>query len=177
MKPAHLDFGLARRPAGPVAWLILLCGIASAAAVVARDRNYWQPRNEALESRLASLRKAADARREALPRMDDARLMAEWSRAMAVADELSLPWEALFTTFEAAADQPVAVLSLEPDAGKQELMLTCEARNTAAMLGYYRHLQEQKIFSGLELHTHQVNRQDQEKPIRFRITAHWGASS
>ena len=175
MEHVHLDFALPRRPATAAGWLALLCGLVGAVAVVAWDQTYWQPLNAAGAARLRLLQAAA--RQTAIPRLDDARLQVEWSRARTVAEELNLPWEALFSTFEAEAAQPVALLSLEPDAGKHELVLTGEARNTAAMLAYFRSLQQQKIFSGLALHTHQVNRQDRENPIRFRVTAHWGETS
>ncbi|MFY9328347.1 MAG: hypothetical protein WAO76_10065 [Georgfuchsia sp.] len=173
----HLDFVAKRRPAGPAGWLLLLFGVLGAAVLITWDMAHLQPINAAREQKLRTLQAAIEGRRAAVPKMDDAQLLAEWTRAMAVADELNLPWETLFTTLEAAAEQPVAILSLEPDAVKHELVLGGEARNLEAMLAYYRRLQQQPIFSGLELHTHQINRQDRENPIRFRITAKWAEKS
>ena len=177
MRRIHLDFVGMQRPAGMSGWLLLLFGLAGALAVVVWDQWHWQPLNAVGAEKLRSLQAAIDARRATVPKMDDARLVAEWTRAIAVADELNIPWEKLFATLEAESQRPVAILSLDPDAQKREIILTGEAKNFEEMLGYYRLLQQQEIFSGLVLHTHQVNHQDREKPIRFRVTANWMAKS
>jgi Tfp pilus assembly protein PilN len=177
MRPIHLDFIQARRPVGLGGWAMLLVGIAAIAAVVAVDILDWQPRAAAREEQLQALQTAIQARRPVVAKLDDKQLAGEWSKAMAVSSALNLPWEKLFATFEAEAERPVAVLALEPDAVKRELVVNGEARNFEAMLGYYRMLQDQPIFSDVVLHTHQVNQQDREKPIRFRVTASWAAKS
>ena len=177
MRRIHLDFASARRPAGIGGWLLLLLGLVSAVSLVTWDRVHMQPINAAGERKLRSLHAAIEMRRAALPKMDDAQLLAEWTRAITVADELNLPWEKLFATLEAEAERPVAILALDPDAGKREIVLSGEAKNFEEMLAYYRQLQQQQIFSGLELHTHQINRQDRENPIRFRVTAKWAEKS
>lgn len=177
MQPTYLDFANDRRPAGAGRWLFLLLGIVALAAVISWDRLYWQPLLVAGELRLHSLQKAADARRPAALKIDDKQLAAEWNRAIVVAGELNLPWEKLFATFEAEAERPVALLSLEPDVVKRELVLTAEAKNFEEMLAYYRMLQRQENLSAVVLHTHQINQQDREKPVRFRITAKWAVNS
>lgn len=169
----HLDFIATRPPTRAVGWLLLLVGLAGSGAVFTWNRFFLQP---VVSVNTATLR-ALEARQPPAPKLDETRLVLEWTRAIAVANELNLPWEELFKAFEANADKPVAILSLDPNVGKHELTLTGEAKNLDAMLAYYRWLQQQKIFSGLALHTHQVNRQDQENPIRFRITAKWMAQS
>ena len=37
--------------------------------------------------------------------------------------------------------------------------------------------QSQPMLTSVALQTHQMNRQDRDKPIRFRITAHWEQAS
>ena len=174
MQRIHLDFVNSRRPSRWSDWSILLLGLASLVALVTWDQLYWQPLAAASETRLHTYQ-AAIAKRQgiAIPKIEDAQLIGEWSRAIRVANELNLPWDRLFTTFEAEANRPVAVLSLEPDAVKHECVITGEAKNFEEMLAYYRLLQQKEIFSDLALHTHQINRQDRENPIRFRITAKW----
>ena len=173
MQRIHLDFINTRRPAGTAGWLLLLIALVCTVALVARDQLYWQ----SLRAHDADKLRALESRQASLPKLNETQLVAEWSRAMVIADELNLPWEKLFAMFEAEVGRPVAILSLDTDAGKRELALTGEARNFEAMLAYYRLLQQQEIFSGLALHTHQINRQDRENPIRFRITAKWVAKS
>ncbi len=177
MRRIHLDFIGTRRPAGMSGWLLLLAGLVAAVALITWDQVHLQPLNAAGEKKLRSLQAAIDMRHAAIPRMNDAQLLAEWTHAIAVADELNLPWEKLFSTLESEAARPVAILSLDPDAGKHELVLSGEAKNFEEMLAYYRMLQQQPIFSGLELHTHQINRQDRENPIRFRVTTKWAEKS
>jgi Tfp pilus assembly protein PilN len=177
MRPVHLDFVQARRPVGFAGWAMLLVGIAAIASVVAVDILDWQPRAAVREEQLQALQTAIEARRPTAAKMDDKQLASEWAKAIAVSQELNLPWEKLFATFEAESERPVAVLALEPDAVKRELVVNGEAKNFEAMLGYYRMLQDQAIFSDVVLHTHQVNQQDREKPIRFRVTASWAAKS
>jgi len=177
MQRIDLDFANARRPAGAGCWLLLVLGISALAAVTAWDHLYWKPLIAADGKRLHSAQLALEARHPASLKIQGTQLAAEWGRAMAIARELNLPWEKLFATFETQAERPVAILSLEPDVVKGELVLTAEARNFEEMLAYYRMLQQQENLSAVVLHTHQVNQQDQEKPIRFRITAKWVVTS
>ena len=172
MQRIYLDFVRARRPhwAG---WLVLMLGLLCATAAVGWQQWVWQAANGAAEESLHKIQSAIEARRTSARGNVDAQLLAEWKRAMIIAERLNQPWEKLFETFEAEAKQPVVILSLAPDAGSHEIVVTGEARNLEAMLDNFRKLQQQEIFSGLMLHTHQINQQDREKPIRFRITAKW----
>ncbi len=176
MRRIDLDFVTHRR-AGIAGWLILFAGIAAAGAVVAWQQLNQAPRLAEREARWSELDRAIAARQPAPVRGDDKQLAADWSKAIAVAGDLNLPWEQLFATFESQKERPVALLSLEPDAVKHEIVVTAEAKNFDEMLSFYRYLQDQPIFHAVSLHAHQVNQQDREKPIRFRITAAWGAKS
>ena len=176
MSRIYLDFANSRRPAGATQWLLFLLGIVAIAATIGWNRLYWQPRIEAGEKQLNSVKTALASRQPPTLKIEDAQLAAEWNRAIVIARELNLPWEKLFATFETEAERPVGILSLEPDVSKGELVLTAEARNFEEMLAYYRMLQQQENLSAVVLHTHQVNQQDREKPIRFRITAKWGVN-
>ena len=177
MQRTHLDFAHAHRSAGASGWLSLMIGALGLATVIILDHGYWQARIATEEQHLHALQAALESRQPATIKMDDAQLAGEWNRAMAVAAELNLPWEKLFATFEAEAERPVALLSLEPDVVKGELVLTAEAKNFEEMLSYYRMLQQRDNLSAVVLHTHQVNQQDREKPIRFRVTAKWVVNS
>ena len=109
--------------------------------------------------------------------MSDEQLAAEWRQTSAVAGALNQPWESLFSMLEAAAPAgQVAMLTLEPNAALRELALTAEAKNFKAMLDFYRLLGRHADWSEVVLHSHQINQQDNEKPIRFRITAKWGVT-
>jgi Tfp pilus assembly protein PilN len=172
-----LDFAQRGHRSGPAGWALLLLGAVSLAAVTSWTTFKEAPRLAAREARLDALKTALDARGPSSVKLDDKQLVADWGRAMGVVGELNLPWDKLFTTLEANANRPVALLSLEPDAVKHELVLTAEAKNFDEMLAYYRVLQQQEIFRSVTLHTHQINLQDRDKPIRFRITATWALKS
>ncbi|MFZ2268599.1 MAG: hypothetical protein WAV95_13575 [Azonexus sp.] len=177
MPRINLNFAQTRQPPHVLAWFGLILGLTAVGATVGWQQEYWQPRLSAAEASLRTAQTALAARQPAARKIDDVQLAAEWNRASAVAGKLNMPWEKLFATFEAEAERHVGLLSLEPDVTKGELILTAEAKNFEEMLAYYRMLQTQEHLSAVILHTHQVNQQDREKPIRFRITAKWGASS
>ncbi|HOE40395.1 MAG TPA: hypothetical protein PLB25_01985 [Rhodoferax sp.] len=177
MRRIDLNFSSRAQPAGAARWVGLLLGIVALVGVMAWDRLYWQPLIATNEKQLRSLQMALAARQPVVPKMDDVQLAAEWGQALAVAGTLNLPWEKLFATLEGQSVGQVALLSLEPDAVRRELVLTAEGRSLKAMLGFYKMLQQQGDLSAVVLHSHQVNQQDSEKPVRFHITAKWAASS
>lgn len=176
MQPLDLNFSTQRRPAGLVRWLVLLAGVATLAGLLAWNALVWQPRLIAADKQLRILQSGLTARQPVLRKMSDEQLAAEWRQTSAVAGALNQPWEKLFSILEAAPGGQVALLTLEPNATLRELVLTAEAKNFNAMLDFYRLLGQQADLSAVALHSHQINQQDNDKPIRFRITATWGAA-
>jgi Tfp pilus assembly protein PilN len=175
MQPLHLDFSTQRRPAGIARWLTLLAGVAALVGVLAWQGLVWQPRLTVAEKKLRALQSDLTARRPVLRNMSNEQLTTEWRQTTAVAGALNQPWEQLFSMLEAATGRQVALLTLEPNATLREVVLTAEAKNFNAMLDFYRLLGQQAELSAVVLHSHQINQQDNDKPIRFRITATWGA--
>ena len=175
MQTVFLDFTRSRRPTALAGALLFALGGLALAAVAAWNLLYWEPLASANEKALLAVR--ARIAKPAAPAIDSAQLAAEWKKALLVAEELNRPWEKLFAALEENVDRPVALLTLEPDAQKGELVLTAEAKNFAEMLGYYRLLQQKDNLRNVTLHTHQINQQDKEKPVRFRITANWEVKS
>ena len=169
----HLDFLRQHRPPSAWAWLLLLAGLLACGTVLD-----W--RFTTLESRRISAEAALQrAQRELTPSapaalaLSDKQMSADWARAAKTAQELAAPWPELFEILEGAADQPLALLSLELDGARRNLVLTGEARNYAALLDFLRYLQSQSLLGAVALHTHQTNQLDHDKPVRFRITARW----
>jgi Tfp pilus assembly protein PilN len=177
MQRIYLDYAKKRRPAGSAGWGLLVIGLLLLTLVMVWNYLKWQSPNATDQQHLHAMQTAVAQHQATAPKIDDARLLAGWTRAMSVSDELNRPWENLFVTLESAPETSVGLLTLEPDVEKSELVLTAEAKNFNSMLAYYRQLQQQPIFSDLALHTHQINRQDQQNPIRFRITAKWMTKS
>jgi Tfp pilus assembly protein PilN len=173
----HLDFLHPHRPAARSGWLLLCFGLLALGTALGWYFLSVAPRVAASEAELRRLQDAVAAKEPATIRLSDQQLAAEWTRAAKVARELAVPWAPLFAILEGAAGQPIALLSLDPDGNRRELVLTGEARNFAALLDYYRYLQQQSMLNSVALQTHQVSRQDRDKPVRFRITAHWESAS
>lgn len=97
-------------------------------------------------------------------------------RANLVAHELARRWDSVFLAIEAASDPDVALLAIEPDAGKRRVRITAEARNKNAMLRHVTRLQAQQPLQGVLLEHHEVLVQGQQRPVRFTVTGQWGTA-
>ncbi len=119
---------------------------------------------QAREARSAA--RAAPAPQPALPAAQAAAI----NRAIL---QLNLPWRELQHAVALATPASVALLSLEPDAGKRVLRIMAEARSSDVMFEYLRALQQQALFAAVTLTRHEVNEQDANNPVRFQIEAQW----
>lgn len=99
------------------------------------------------------------------------RLDEQMKSAEAVVRELTLPWGALLGTLEEAATRDVAILQLQPDAHQRVLKLIAEARSQEAMFRYLRRLGAAKNLGEAHLVSHQVQRDDPQRPIQFSVQA------
>jgi len=91
----------------------------------------------------------------------------EIKHANEVLQQLTLPWGKLFQAMESSSGKQVALLAMEPDAEKQVVKISGEAKDIAAVLDYIRRLAAQQVFSSVYLQSHQIQQQDPEKPVRF----------
>lgn len=176
MRPIELDF-VAQPGNSLKAVFLLVLGAVLLAAVLFWDQMVLQPQVDEREARLQTVRKSTEKSRPTEASGPDRQLGADLTRALAVSEELNLPWQRLFASLEESAGRNVAFLTLEPDAVKHTLALSAEARNFKAMLEFYRRLQLQTNLRDVNLHAHQTNEQDEERPIRFRISCTWQDAS
>lgn len=180
MRQRHLDL-LRRRPRPPLsAWIVLIAGSLVFAAVAAWDAlaaAEFETRRLAVERELKAMKEASAAARPAGVPLDSSQVAEEFGKALRVSANLNSPWAELFATLEGEIERPVGLLTLDMDAARQNFTLSAEARNFDEMLAYLRFLQNCGRFAEVVLHTHQINQQDREKPIRFRISARWGGNS
>ena len=104
----------------------------------------------------------------------DVQLSAEKTKAQSAAiQKLNLPWRDLLDSVERATPNNIALLSLEPDAGKNTMLVVAESANSEAMLDYVSHLKEQDLFIDVRLVMHEISKQDPFAPYRFQIEARW----
>lgn len=101
-------------------------------------------------------------------RMDDS-----LRAASRVLDQLAMPWGALFTQIESAADEHVALLALQSDPANHSLRLSGEARDFGALMAYVRRLEESVSLAGVHLAGHEEKVQDPQHPVVFTVDARW----
>jgi len=171
MRALDLDF---HRPlASPAGWALLAFGgLLAALLLLAR-----------YQVGAASALATADIQRseKILPGVAAAPLSAAESRAQRaaqaemqrLAERLSLPWDQLFANLEAIANADIALLSLAPDARKQQLRITAEARDLPAMLAFHRRLEQSADLRDVALVNHEIVDKVPERPVRFNLTATW----
>lgn len=80
-------------------------------------------------------------------------------------------WEALLVLLENAGNDSVTLLSLEP--GARDVSLAGEARNLDACLDYVARLQAASVFADVHLVTHEIVRENPNRPVRFALQARW----
>lgn len=173
MAGLHLDFIQPHRPAAKAGWGVLIFGTLALVVAVAWQVRYVEPGVAAAGWEAERLQKELAAREPAALRLNDTQLTAEWQKALVINQRLGTPWQKLFAMLESYVDEPVALLSIDPDLSKKDLLLTGEARNLEALLDYVRFLKRQSMLTDVTLQSHQVNKQDRDKPVRFRISATW----
>ena len=93
----------------------------------------------------------------------------------AAISDLNLPWQALFSSLEQVKPKNVALLSLEPNAGKHILRIFAETKQAEDMLEFVRLIRQQPQFTDAVLMKHEVYMQDPNRPLRFSVEAVWKA--
>lgn len=106
-------------------------------------------------------------------RRDDRELQKEVSVANSVIQQLSIPWDSLFSDVESAASADVDLLSVQPDAANRLVRINGEAKEFMAIIGFIRRLEEADDLENIVLQGHEVKTQDPLRPVLFSITAAW----
>jgi Tfp pilus assembly protein PilN len=179
MKRVRLDFAppslrrsLFRMQRGalvPVLVGLALCGMALGQLL------HYREEREEVDAQLAALRARA-AVPVAAPKAQHVPVGEQEAAAVNKAISiLNLPWRALHDAVRAATPASIALLALEPDAGKRVLRISAEAKNSEDMLAYVAALGEGALFGSVTLVRHEVLEQDPNRPLRFQVDAGWGA--
>lgn len=166
----NLDFAGGRAPLTIVSGILLLLGVAVAAATWLEYR-HLEGRRAGLELRLNAEQRRAH--RDPAADLRSAGLSAEAGR---VAQELGTPWTRLLAELEAASRDStgqVAVLSIEPDHAKHNVHITGESRDLPLVLAYVQRLQTSTLLRYPMLDSHDVKTDDPQHPVRFAMSAEW----
>jgi len=180
MKTVRIDFAppsLVRtvfrtpRQAWAMAWLLAATAMALAAAYQGLERRQREIDLLRAQSQVSAQARApvAAAVRAPVPE-------AQAAAVNAAVLQLNLPWRALHDAVQAGTPANIALLALEPDARKNTVRLTAEARSSDDMIAYVEQLQKVEWFSAVTLARHEINEQDPNRPIRFQLDAQWRAA-
>ena len=88
-------------------------------------------------------------------------------------ERLGLPWSKLFAALEAAANDQVALLAIEPDTKNGTVKITGDSKDYLAALGYVLNLSQAEALSNVQLVRHEVRQNDPQRPVAFSISAAW----
>ena len=166
MKRVELDY---LAPPRGMMWpglVVLAISLAIMAALVLR---YSHTRDEL--ARYQTSGKLISTERLPQVSMSKERLEAEAKSAESVVRQLSLPWAAMVQAIEAAGTPNVALLQLQPDAETRTVKLTAEARTREAMFDYLRRLGSANALGEVHVISHQVQREEPQRPIQFSVQA------
>jgi len=172
-----LEFDFRREDTGQksLGVLLLLCALASALALGMR---YQQIADELAMEQASMRNPAAVAGRpvSVVAPGADAKVSAEYRHASEIVNELTRPWGELFASAESAITPDVALLSIESDVEKRRVKIAGEAKNLESVLEYLRALSSRPALAEVYLESHELQRQDPQRPVRFVLSAQWAQS-
>lgn len=170
MRALTLNFVRTPRNTVWVGVLLLLVG-ALALAQIANYERALADQIELADARLAVLTKGSQVK-PAQP-VNAEEQQQEIRRANEILQQLAMPWRALFHAVEDSNEKEIALLAIQPDAGKRVLRLAGEAKNFDALLAYIARLEQSPTLSQVYLSSHELRLQDPQKPVRFALVANW----
>lgn len=172
MKRVELDYLVAPRVAVWPGLVLLAISLLVAGELFVRYRD-----TQAELTRLELASGLAGAPRRPAAALPKERLDAETKNAEAVVRQLALPWAALIQALEQAATKDVAILQLQPDADTRSVRLVAEAKTREAMFLYLHRLGAARALSEVHVVSHQVQRDDPQRPIQFSVLATLGSTA
>lgn len=139
--------------------LLLAAGIMSAALLLAHYREIMEQQEE-LQHQISRLPRQAATEAS----LD----------GVATQEAVTQPlgqWNAVFSTLEAAGDETVTLLGLQP--GHKDIQITGEARDLTAAMDYLGRLQTAKVLGRPRLTRSEVLPEHPLHPLRFALAADW----
>lgn len=168
-----VDFARRARPVSLPGLALLALGLAVAAVAVT---DHLAAR-EALGA--AELQRDSLARRNARPALtartpEEQAIAARVNKsAQRLAQRLSLPWPQLLGAVEAALDERVALLALEPDSQRAQLRLTGEAKSLPDALAFVARLEATGALARAHLAHVEARVSDGAPVLAITVLADW----
>jgi hypothetical protein len=88
-------------------------------------------------------------------------------------ERLGLPWERLFGALEAAANEQVALLGIEPDPKAGTVVISGDSKDYLATLTYVLNLSRSEGLERVQLVRHELKAQEPQAPVSFAVSAAW----
>lgn len=170
MRALNLDFARTRLPTAWWQWVLLLVAAGLSAILLIGYRSYVNDIKR-LE-RQVEIASASAGGTKPSPKMD-AQTARTIRSANQILERLHTPWETLFRDIELAQISEIALLAIQPNAERSIVMIEGEARSSSAILAYIGELEDQAALADVTLVSHEIRREDAEKPVRFTVTAQW----
>jgi len=175
--PLRLDFcrPAMQRP-GWLAWLLLAAALAAMAAVVNEQAQAddtvatLQQHHERLQARLHNKPRSAKGTERL-----DAAAARRIQQANTAIDQMTIPWDGLFRTVEAADAREIGLLALVPNAQDRSLRLSGEARRIDDVLAYVDRLSTQAGLQGVHLLAYDTAEREGLAIVSFTLAAQWQA--
>jgi hypothetical protein len=161
------------RPTTPLLAVLLFVAGALCMAAVMEDKLSRDEVVESLQARAEKLKatlRHASARPPAVAAAGN-----DVDTANAVARRLSARWGGFLAAIEAAQSDSdgVALLAVEPDAGRGDLRLTGEAKNMEALVGYMKTVADGTTISRLRLVSEKVKDAGGARSLEFVVEGRW----
>jgi hypothetical protein len=173
MRSFYFDLIATSRPRVWVRGILLIVGLCAIAGVLGYERTVLNPELEA-QRQLVSDQRNKMGSKPTSSAMRPEELAKAWRNAQNAATELNLPWSRFFASLgQSSMAGEVALISIEPDTQKGQVLVVAEARNFEGMLNFVSALQLSDEFSEVALQSHLINRAVPEQPIRFRLSTKW----
>lgn len=176
MRPLWLDYQRADPTRHRPGMLLLIAGVLVAAATAA-DYSTVAAELDDMQAQVDRLRRTSGGQRptrmvNAAPTEPGAAAGRETPATRpppTVAD-----WESLFSSLEAAADESVTLLTLQP--GANEIQISGEAKDFAASVDYMKRLESEPAVTNARLTQSEVVAENPRHPVRFALVAEWRGS-
>ena len=173
MKHFYFDFVAIPRSWWVVRWVLFVVGAVGLGGIVAYQQMELHPQLQTLRAQVQAQRDSMGVK-PVVSTMKPEVLNLAWKQAQAASVQLNLPWSSFFFGLhEAASAGKVALMSIEPDTTKGQVVLVSEARDLDSMLKFVSAMQQRPEFSSVVLLSHSINKAVPEKPVRFRLSAQW----
>lgn len=170
-----VDLARTRRGSGTLAWVSFGVGILVCAGVAVEHHRIDSEHKE-IDARIRALTRGAAHRPTTPGPAPDPRIATRAIDASnRVIDRLAEPWAQMLAGVEAATIEGVALLALEPDAGRRIVRLGGEAKDAAALAEYLARLAAIPGLADVHLSQHEERDDRGLRVLRFGVSASWAA--